>query len=396
MQGHYSSDALSTPNFRPKLTAKLLVCVAARRRGLRRQAASMVVDAPDDLTKLGKLSEANVIEALKARLMQDIIYTAVNAMIVAVNPCTMIEGMYSDATLRRYLSSATDLPPHVYLTAARVHRGVVQGRSQSVVISGESGAGKTESFKRVIQFISLACSPGQAPRGPEAGRSIDRLLVETVPVLESFGNASTVHNPNSSRFGKFVMMHFATSGVLVGVSVKTYLLEKTRAVLPGPAERSFHIFYELLRGAGKAALTPLLLDPMPASRYLPAASFSLAVPRDDAKELGVLQQAMAAADIPQAETLELFKTVAAVVHLGGAAFASVGEEGGGQRRTTVTYEGEEALQRVATLLGCDLKALRFALCAKNIKADPNPNPNPNPNPDPDPNQVQKGGISFMS
>ena len=253
----------------------------------------MAVDAPDDLTKLGKLSEANVIEALKARLMQDNIYTAVNAMIVAVNPCKMIEGIYSDATLRKYLSSAPDLPPHVYLTAARVHRGVVQGRSQSVVISGESGAGKTESFKRVIQFISLACSPGQAPRGPEAGRSIDQLLVETVPVLESFGNASTVHNPNSSRFGKFVMMHFATSGVLVGVSVKTYLLEKTRAVLPGPAERSFHIFYELLRGAGKAALTPLLLDPMPASRYLPAASFSLPVPRDDAKELGVLQQAMA-------------------------------------------------------------------------------------------------------
>ena len=224
---------------------------------MRRLAASMPVDAPDDLTKLGKLSETNVIEALKTRLMQDTIYTAVNAMIVAVNPCTTIEGMYSDATQRRYLSSAPDLPPHVYLTAARVHRGVVQGRSQSVVISGESGAGKTESFKRVIQFISLACSPAQAPRGPAAGRSIDQLLVETVPVLESFGNAATVHNPNSSRFGKFVMMHFAASGVLVGVSVRTYLLEKTRAVLPGPSERSFHIFYELLRGAGKAALAPL-------------------------------------------------------------------------------------------------------------------------------------------
>ena len=92
------------------------------------------------------------------------------------------------------------------------------------------------------------------------------------------------------------------------------------------------------------------------------------MPRDDAKELGVLQQAMGAADVPQAETQELFKAIAAVVHLGGAAFASVGEEGGGQRRTTVTYEGEEALRRVATLLGCDLKALRFALCAKNIKA----------------------------
>ena len=154
----------------------------------------MAVDAPDDLTKLGKLSETSVIEALKARLMQDTIYTAVNAMIVAVNPCTTIEGMYSDATQRRYLSSAPDLPPHVYLTAARVHRGVVQGRSQSVVISGESGAGKTESFKRVIQFISLACSPAQAPRGPAAGRSIDQLLVETVGLrLSSFPSGFPLH-----------------------------------------------------------------------------------------------------------------------------------------------------------------------------------------------------------
>ena len=146
-------------------------------------------DAPDDLTKLGKLSEEAVIGALKERLMQDTIYTAVNAMIVAVNPCKMIDGIYSEATLRKYLGSEPDLPPHVFLTAARVHRGVLQGRSQSVVISGESGAGKTESFKRVIQFISLACSPGQAQKGPDAGRSIEQLLVETVPVLESFGTA---------------------------------------------------------------------------------------------------------------------------------------------------------------------------------------------------------------
>ena len=194
------------------------------------------------LTELARLSEDEVLRVLTERLLADTIYTSVNAMLIAVNPCMLIDGLYAEEKMRAYSGEdGPTLPPHIFRLAAAVHRGVMRGRRQSVVISGESGAGKTETFKRVIQYISFATSAmgggsGLAlPTGAAKSdiKAVEQLLVETVPVLESFGNASTVHNPNSSRFGKFVVLHFdasAQGGALHSVSVRTYLLEKTRVV----------------------------------------------------------------------------------------------------------------------------------------------------------------------
>ena len=112
--------------------------------------------ADAELTDLSVPSEAAVLDVLRRRLLADLIYTSVNTMLLAVNPCQLLPDLYSSTTLARYLGSEPELPPHVFLTAARMHRGVLQGRCQSVVISGESGAGKTQSFKRVIQFVSVA------------------------------------------------------------------------------------------------------------------------------------------------------------------------------------------------------------------------------------------------
>ena len=223
-----------------------------------------------ELTLLNHPTEAAVMQVLKGRLMADLIYTSVNTMLLAINPCQILAKLYSTATLERYLGSEPDLPPHIFLTAARMYRGVLQGRCQSVVISGESGAGKTQSFKRVIQFVSAAT--GGAHRTPVAldgHRSVEQQLVSTVQALESLGNASTMHNPDSSRFGKFVMIHFSDLGALHGVAVKTYLLETTRVVNVGPGERSFHIFYELMRGAqSRFALQhpPAHMPPLPRAR----------------------------------------------------------------------------------------------------------------------------------
>ena len=244
--------------------------------------------------------------------LADRIYTSVNAMLIAVNPCMLIDKLYGVEQMQKYSGEdGPTLPPHVYRLAAAVHRGVVRGRSQSVVISGESGAGKTETFKRVIQYISFATSAmgggsGLAlPTGaaPQNMKAVEQLLVETVPVLESFGNASTVHNPTSSRFGKFVVLHFdasAQGGALHSVSVRTYLLEKTRVVRPGANERGFHIFYELLRGGDDALLQECGLAPLPTTRYLPASSFEVPGRRrggaeDDAVEFAALRAALTAA-----------------------------------------------------------------------------------------------------
>jgi myosin-5 len=157
-----------------------------------------------ELTLLSHPTEAAVLQVLKGRLMADLIYTSVNTMRLAINPCQILAELYSTATLERYLGSEPDLPPHIFLTAARMYRGVLQGHCQSVVISGESGAGKTQSFKRVIKFVSAAT--GGARRTPVAlggHRSVEQQLVSTVQALASLGNASTMHNLDSSRFGKF-------------------------------------------------------------------------------------------------------------------------------------------------------------------------------------------------
>lgn len=142
----------------------------------------------------------------------------------------------------------------------------------------------------MIQFISSATG-GRSGGGdaPGARRTVEQLLIDTIPVLESFGNAATVHNPDSSRFGKFVMLHFSDSGGLRGVAVKTYLLESTRAVRTMPGERTFHVFYELVRSGDAGLLSACGLSPLPPSRYLSAASFEVPVPRDDAACFATLQ-----------------------------------------------------------------------------------------------------------
>ena len=312
---------------------------------------------------------------LTERLLADTIYTSVNAMLIAVNPCMLIDKLYGVEQMRKYSGEdGPTLPPHVYRLAAAVHRGVVRGRSQSVVISGESGAGKTETFKRVIQYISFATSAmggGSSlalPTGasPQTMKAVEQLLVETVPVLESFGNASTVHNPNSSRFGKFVVLHFdasAQGGALHSVSVRTYLLEKTRVVRPGANERGFHIFYELLRGGDDALLQECGLAPLPTTRYLPASSMEIPRPGggDDAL-FGELKKALAAAEVAEADVREVFKTVGAIALLGGVEFAKKGE------KTLVAPGSEGALATVSSLLGVAGESLRAALCTKQMKA----------------------------
>ena len=255
-----------------------------------------------ELTTLDSPSESNICDVLKARLLSGEIYTGVSAMLLAVNPCEWLSGLYSERAIQRYLGSEPNPPPHVFRTAANMHRGMSQdGRSQSVVISGESGAGKTQTFKRMMQFISAACEHNRAippvnPRTPAnlrsaamgSGTSVEALLIETVPILEAYGNATTPHNPDSSRFGKFVVLHFKQGGALAGIAVRTYLLETTRAVTQGEGERGFHVFHELLAGGRAQALKA-------ASASTPTGGFSMtpAMPNTPALSSGFLDEALA-------------------------------------------------------------------------------------------------------
>jgi len=371
-------------------------------------------DVPDDLSQLATVTESEVLRVLRDRAMQartaltralparparcqlrsppepqhqllprthplrhvprrswqDTIYTTVNAMLIAINPCKPVDGMYGHERAQNYLGVYIDPAPHVYRTAARVFHGVQQGRCQSIVISGESGAGKTENFKHVIEFISEASARGRHAKATKA--SLEVALLETSELLESFGNAYTTRNPNSSRFGKWVQLHFLEHNELLGVSVKVYLLEKTRAVHVGVGERSFHVFYELLRGGEPDLMRECCLNPPPTSRYLPPHSFELPSRRDDAAKFGELRTMLAAADIGRYDADQVFRTLAACLHLGALDFESEalvegGEDVGGVKTLEPTQGSVRSLQQAAGLLGVEPKPLSFALCYRQIR-----------------------------
>ena len=322
-------------------------------------------DAPDDLSQLLRLEESEILRCLKARHFDKRMYSSVNTLLVSVNPCELIAGMYGEEMVHRYLDGE-EHKPHVYLTAAHAHVGMQHGHCQSIVITGESGAGKTENFKKVIQFCSFACHQG----GSDGAGALETSLMEAGEALESFGNGFTTRNPNSSRFGKWVQLHFSREEVLLAVSLKIYLLERTRVVGCNQGERGFHVFYELLGGGEPNLLQECFLDPPPDTRFLPAHSFGVDARRDDAKSFVQLRSSLAASDIPRYDQDQLFCAVASVLQLGALRFDQHERDGGDgahDLQTIVTPETDTYLQHAAALLGMKPADLSFALCYKQVR-----------------------------
>nr|CAH7753273.1 unnamed protein product [Callosobruchus chinensis] len=144
-----------------------------------------------------------------------------------------------------------EVPPHVFAITDTAYRSMLQEREdQSILCTGESGAGKTENTKKVIQYLAYVAA-SKSPKGSGAG-GLEQQLLQANPILEAFGNAKTIKNDNSSRFGKFIRINFDASGYIAGANIETYLLEKSRAIRQAKYERTFHIFYQLLAGASEA------------------------------------------------------------------------------------------------------------------------------------------------
>jgi myosin-5 len=218
-----------------------------------------VADGQDnDLITLPHLHEPAILHTLSERFFRGKIYTWTGPVLIAVNPFQRLQ-LYTDEILEDYrrdgliraqgLQSSTDLEPHIFAVSDRSYRQMMaDGRkSQSILISGESGAGKTESTKIVMMYLTTLGSAGAAP--VEDGElSILERVMQSNPVLEAFGNARTLRNDNSSRFGKFIELGFSRAGHLMGARVQTYLLEKVRLAFHAAGERNYHIFYQLLRG----------------------------------------------------------------------------------------------------------------------------------------------------
>lgn len=197
--------------------------------------------------------------------MKDRIFTFIgSSVLVSVNPFKDC-GDNTPAIRRSYINREQgELPPHIYAFADRSLRTLVaNNESQSIIVSGESGAGKTEACKLVMNFLSDSCSSGSTSVSGRLVETLMKKIISTNPVLEAFGNAKTLRNNNSSRFGKFLQIDFSSGGSPMGAAQRVYLLEKSRIVSQGPMERNFHIFYQLCAGASpeQKVLSPPFFSP---------------------------------------------------------------------------------------------------------------------------------------
>uniref|UniRef100_A0A3B3ZX36 Unconventional myosin-VI n=1 Tax=Periophthalmus magnuspinnatus TaxID=409849 RepID=A0A3B3ZX36_9GOBI len=348
---------------------------------------NQVFPAEDDVNKhvedncsLMYLNEATLLNNVRVRYSKDKIYTYVANILIAVNPYYDIPKLYAPETIKQYRGrSLGTLPPHVYAIADKAYRDMkVLKMSQSIIVSGESGAGKTENTKFVLRYLTTSYGTGQ---------DIDERIVEANPLLEAFGNAKTVRNNNSSRFGKFVEIHFNEKNAVVGGFVSHYLLEKSRICTQSQEERNYHIFYRLCAGAPEEMREKLHLKAPDTFRYLnkgctrffASKDTDKQIPQnrkspehvksgplkdpllDDRLDFSRMSDAMKKIGLDQSEKLDLFRTVAGVMHLGNIDFEEAGSTSGG---CAIRNQCSESVQFCAELLGLEQDDLRVSLTSR--------------------------------
>uniref|UniRef100_A0AAQ5Y697 Unconventional myosin-VI n=1 Tax=Amphiprion ocellaris TaxID=80972 RepID=A0AAQ5Y697_AMPOC len=348
---------------------------------------SQVFPAEDDVNKhvddncsLMYLNEATLLNNVRVRYNKDHIYTYVANILIAVNPYYDIPKLYGPDAIKSYQGkSLGTLPPHVFAIADKAYRDMkVLKMSQSIIVSGESGAGKTENTKFVLRYLTTTYGSGQ---------DIDERIVEANPLLEAFGNAKTVRNNNSSRFGKFVEIHFNAKNAVVGGFVSHYLLEKSRICMQSNDERNYHIFYRLCAGASEDLKKKLHLDSPDSFRYLNRGCTRYFASKDSDKQImqnrkspehiktGALKDpllddqgdfnrmcvAMKKIGLNDTEKLDLFRVVAGVLHLGNIDFEETGSSSGG---CVLKNQSDLTLGYCADLLGLDQDDLRVSLTTR--------------------------------
>ncbi|KAK8342172.1 hypothetical protein V6Z11_A08G219500 [Gossypium hirsutum] len=312
----------------------------------------------DDMTKLSYLHEPAVLHNLAIRYGIKEIYTYCGNILIAINPFQAISHLYDTKLMDSYKGAQLgDRSPHVFAITDVAYRAMNnEGKSNSILVSGESGAGKTETTKMIMRYLAYLGGHAAAE-----ARTVERKVLESNPVLEAFGNAKTVRNNNSSRFGKFVEIQFDARGQISGAAIRTYLLEKSRVCQISEPERNYHCFYLLCAAPPKEIEKYKLGDPK-SFHYLNQSSCYELVGVDDSHDYLATKKAMDIVGISVGEQDAIFRIVAAILHLGNIAFALEGED-------SSVLEDDKAkfhLQVAAELLMCDLEALETALCKRNM------------------------------
>jgi len=361
------------------------------------QRESMVVTAnswwqkneepPEDLTTLNHLHEPAVILCLKERYKNDFIYTYTGKVLLAMNPFKALGGLYGPDIIQEFLPKDSDKQspnkksPHVYATAQDSYSSMMfyhqEGKiasiekNQSILVSGESGAGKTVTTKIILGYLT-AISTWQQKRPGSPRRinkvdspSIESQVVQSNPILESFGNARTLRNDNSSRFGKFIDISFDTLGRLYSASIETYLLEKVRLIDQSEGERNYHVFYELLQGLTLRERREFYLDGMKPQDFLMTSVSGTFNRRDGVDDESTYKDMVAALQtigVCDQQRKALFSVCCALLHLSNLRFFEISSGGSELDQTN------SSLDPALKLLGVPFETLNKALCYSTIAA----------------------------
>ncbi|XP_059488702.1 myosin-VIIa-like isoform X2 [Neocloeon triangulifer] len=314
------------------------------------------VQGVEDMISLGDLHEPGILRNLQMRYKDNLIYTYTGSILVAINPYKVLP-IYTQNQIKQYRGKKIGQePPHIFAVGDNSFSNMQRYKqNQCIVISGESGAGKTESTKLILQFLAAI-----------SGRHswIEQQILEANPILEAFGNAKTIRNDNSSRFGKFIDIHFNKEGVIEGAKIEQYLLEKSRIVAQSTDERNYHIFYCMLAGLSADDRKKLELQDASHYKYLTGGGSITCEGRNDAAEFAQIRSAMKVLMFTDQEIWDIMKLLAALLHIGNIRYkASVINN-----LDATEIPDETNIKRVSNLLGVSPKSLVEALTTKSIFA----------------------------
>ncbi|KAI1876072.1 uncharacterized protein JN550_001568 [Neoarthrinium moseri] len=324
-------------------------------------------DKANDMAELTHLNEASVVHNLHMRYQADLIYTYSGLFLVTVNPYCPLP-IYSNEYVNMYKGrNREDTKPHIFAMADEAFRNLVdEGENQSILVTGESGAGKTENTKKVIQYLAAVARSESPVKGRGQHSNLSQQILRANPILEAFGNAQTVRNNNSSRFGKFIRIEFTRTGAIAGAFIDWYLLEKSRVVHINSQERNYHIFYQLLTGADRGMRQDYLLGNMEVEDF--------AYTRDghhtitgvsDMDEWNSLLEAFHVMGFSDKEQNAILRTVAAVLHLGNI---SVVKESRMADQARLSPDAKDVAAKVCELLGIQLEPFLQGLLHPKVKA----------------------------
>uniref|UniRef100_A0A8C3NM05 Myosin heavy chain 7B n=1 Tax=Geospiza parvula TaxID=87175 RepID=A0A8C3NM05_GEOPR len=318
-------------------------------------------DMIEDMAMLTHLNEASVLYNLKRRYSHWMIYVSPQPtrglFCVTINPYKWLP-VYTAPVVAAYKGKRrSEAPPHIYSIADNAYNDMLRNRENQSI--GESGAGKTVNTKRVIQYFAIVAALGDTP-GKKVGTLEDQ-IIEANPAMEAFGNAKTIRNDNSSRFGKFIRIHFGPSGKLASADIDIYLLEKSRVIFQQPKERSYHIFYQILSGKKPELQDMLLLSLNPYDYHFCSQGVTTVDNLDDGEELMATDHAMDILGFSSDEKYGSYKIVGAIMHFGNMKFKQK------QREEQAEADGTESADKAAYLMGISSADLIKGLLHPRVK-----------------------------